>query len=1327
MSMKPLQVDDFSGGITDKILQGAANRSAKLDNFLITSDRKLEERDAYKTPDYTIGYLPAGYGNRPNGLFSILNEKYLMLQHARTLYLHSGQDRTVWQNVTGVAGNPPLSSGDEYSQSSMIELRNQIFIASDSGGLTSKVYQDERGDWVARTGGLPKTYRTNPTTEADILNRCIALANDIKAKMILHMEDSLGAGVYFNQSTTMANGVFGYRGVGQTQLHANTDMNALSYLKTVSFVGYPIQPNVIPTPAPDATNKASLFVLIDALNKSLKAHVDDAKIGSSSDAKVYTGEIFGPVLTPYAHIGNRNYIDRLPKLVAGPFIEIADDAPCKLLSQACAQLDDLVQKYYFHIMGFNLHNFKNDVNLINKYNLSYPKIGKVYFEKDLDGGEKLSTKIPPTVTPNFSKFIAYVNNLKSIYMNHILDGQYLYNGVGPIPTYQMHKQIANSEYATLVDTSFIVGLADAVDTENLDAAFLIIYWLRVAYSYHAYDAANATWPMFYNSSLPYITPGPGTYQYAAMTTDLSLGTANLTDVKMGGLAAQLFVNAWVYVQASMAKTVGNSYTNSPVGISCIAKVNAAASGTATLDRNILAALSGTNDVVMSVTGSKYHSYITNGPATTSSRIAALASDLPSDPATTATTATGWLDLATELFNSLMAHTHDGNIHIGSSPATNWTLTQTAYIADINTFYLGNSSIKAPFFIPEIQNFSWAFYYSDRYDTNDGTEYLTNGAPIYTESIEAERFYQAGEIIESENTEYYTNAVMIADSFVNISNIPSIINTNGTNYDSDVKMNIYRTAGNGIIYYKLDQLDSGISTYVDANADLIDSNGQTSLVTREQLYTTGGIVGRDQIESAKYIAQVNGITYYAGVKDGNVYLPNRLRQSLPLVPDACPASFYDDFDDEIIGLGSARNNLIVLCKSSVFRENGAFTENGSGYMSHEKISDVVGGISQKSVVQTEIGVFYAGTDGYYYTDGYQVIKLSLEIDDTFASLTDSPEKMKFIAGAYDTKNRRVWWSMQNSDQVEFFVLHLNMGVKPSASFTKQFNRDVIKPASHVFWRGDHWFGHEEGYLMKSDANQKGDQIPDYLAAKPWVNSPVPFEYLSTAMDGGTIFERKYLTKMHIVGDNSGNMAIQPYIVRDMNSDYMGLKPLAPINYRDNVIWGQPSCVWGDPNTHWNNRGKVDEWRRFPHSSLRSDFFQIGLRPANLAVYASEHSYFPEFTTAFPNSVTKEVTISTQSSGFADLAWPTDIVGYNISFDIDDYTQEYEIISVAGNKLTVDDPTGGLSETPNNKFVIRGFNKNQRITVTSYVIHFANLGDKVKAYKGPVGTGGFNAGE
>src|SRR5690606_26215106 len=117
------------------------------------------------------------------------------------------------------------------------------------------------------------------------------------------------------------------------------------------------------------------------------------------------------------------------------------------------------------------------------------------------------------------------------------------------------------------------------------------------------------------------------------------------------------------------------------------------------------------------------------------------------------------------------------------------------------------------------------------------------------------------------------------------------------------------------------------------------------------------------------------------------------QSIPNAPDAAPASFYYDCEDMLTGLSSTRSNLIALCKSSLYRISGGFNQQGQGALLGEKISDALGNLNANGIVRTEIGDFFAGTDGFYYTDEFQNIKITLDMDKTYAALTKS-----------DTQNR-----------------------------------------------------------------------------------------------------------------------------------------------------------------------------------------------------------------------------------------------------------------------------------------------------------------------------------
>ena len=229
------------------------------------------------------------------------------------------------------------------------------------------------------------------------------------------------------------------------------------------------------------------------------------------------------------------------------------------------------------------------------------------------------------------------------------------------------------------------------------------------------------------------------------------------------------------------------------------------------------------------------------------------------------------------------------------------------------------------------------------------------------------------------------------------------------------------------------------------------------------------------------------------------------------------------DDEVVGLSSTRSNLIVFCKKSINRESGGFNQLGQGALTHDNISTEVGGLNAKSIIQTEIGVFFAGTNGFYYTDGYQIIKLSLELDATYEALTRGEKQRRAVYGSYDEITRRVWWSLRenegDSENSVFFIFHLNFGVKPSGVFTKASNKNLIYPSSVVYFEGEQYFGHKNGFVFKASKWTKTDPIVD-VATSPadWEREAIPYEYLSCAMSAGTLFERKYITKIHILGNN-----------------------------------------------------------------------------------------------------------------------------------------------------------------------------------------------------------------
>lgn len=1282
--MEPLEVNNFAGGITDFILQGSPNRAEKLDNFVITQDSKLVVRDAYLKP-LTFSANPFG-ANEIDGFASIESGEKLLAMANSVGKVKDKNPGNAWQDVTGDVPNGGQISYGEYTST--------VYLTSDEEYIPRKIYQDENGNYVARRVGLPQMLGPNPMTDATLLADCIALANDIRATFVDHLEDYKYA-TYTDQTST-------YYGKANTEIHANRDKKTLSYFQTETFVGGDPESAQTDLPAQAAaTNSATLFTLIKALKLAMNHHMGDASVGTTQQNPLAVTADPSKLVPLYhnntRNRGTSNYLGN--EFYAGPMIFVDDTYDITNVVDAAKELDALYRIYYIHKYGLHIHSFENDPAYFALYPLTEPKIGTVYSQTNALGVKTVDPLIPPTVTPNYTHFYNFINNVKFIYRKHIFQPVEVLDGTN----WPVHTQKSNNYGDTFFSTAFNVDIADC--TSVLEAEILL-YHLRLQFFNHNQDASP--WPQ----SLVGALFGNSKYKYWTGSADFTGSSATIADVKDLSAAAQrLAVGSWIYagiltnfaVAPSVPYGQSSGYT-----VDYIARVSSSSSGGAVLDRTIGGSTTG--DVKLMASWSKYHGYAVadaTNTGTSQTNVASASSVLATTPDTVVESVTGMMALAEELFFALESHTRDGAIHIsGQNGVDVMNNTSNGTMKVSNTTYLQNVP-DTPFFIPEYGTLSYAFFYSDAYvvDQFQQTDRLVVGNPVYVGPIDVMRKYAIQEKIDSKNEEIYPNAYNKLLTPESITDIPTL-----ALYDTDIKVNIYRQSLNGSTYFLVDEIANGTSSYLDYSLDTVSSQGKNPLITRQEIYTTGGVVGFDQVEGAKFLHIVNNKAYYAGIYEDGKLIKNRLLQSINGAPDAVPASFFDDFEDEIVGLSSARSNLIVFCKNSIYRESGEFGETGQGYLKHDKISDVIGGLNQKSIVQTEIGVFFAGTDGFYYTDGYQIIKLSLEIDKTYKTFTKTDNQKRSIVGSYDTLNRRIWFSVKltNGDNYNtaFYVLHLNDGVKPSAAYTKCYGAN-IDHTTHIFFNGANWVGVADGYIKYSSPDQKSDENTTDAYTKA-----VQFNYLSCALDAGTIYKRKYTTKLHVMGDNNGNAQIQPYIVRDKNADNNGMKSMPEINYQDNLEWGQPSCLWGNDETYWNNTGMMDEWRRFPRTTLRSDVFQVGFRNADIGVYNSENSFFPEFTFASVETISSIATIYSETPDHDDIVWPSDLQGMFISFDFDDYETKYEILSQSGNELTFDGTfPADLAEM---KFVISGNKKNQRASINSYVVHFAQIGDSVKAY-------------
>jgi hypothetical protein len=100
------------------------------------------------------------------------------------------------------------------------------------------------------------------------------------------------------------------------------------------------------------------------------------------------------------------------------------------------------------------------------------------------------------------------------------------------------------------------------------------------------------------------------------------------------------------------------------------------------------------------------------------------------------------------------------------------------------------------------------------------------------------------------------------------------------------------------------------------------------------------------------------------------------------------------------------------------------------------------------------LYFAGNDGFYSTNGYEIIKLSKDISNTYRSLTVETQQKLDIYGAFDSLNDRIWWAVQadlsSQDNDTVFILDLTFTSGENGVFTTLGNSDSFVPTSLVFF-------------------------------------------------------------------------------------------------------------------------------------------------------------------------------------------------------------------------------------------------------------------------------------
>lgn len=515
-----------------------------------------------------------------------------------------------------------------------------------------------------------------------------------------------------------------------------------------------------------------------------------------------------------------------------------------------------------------------------------------------------------------------------------------------------------------------------------------------------------------------------------------------------------------------------------------------------------------------------------------------------------------------------------------------------------------------------------------------------------------------------------------------------------NWDTaNIKIEISRTASNGSVFYVIGEVALGITTYSDIKTDALVLTSEINYATASESNTTP--------PKAKYVHIVNNYGYYANIKEGSQLESTLLLQSKASDPDSVPRGFFSFTEQPIRGLSSIYDRPIVFCDKYIYRVDNNFFDDGSGGMLLRRIDDKAGCVSVQSIVQTHLGIFWAGELGFYWSDGFKVQCITDHLNETYKKFILNADRKRNIVGTFDPSNQRIFWTVCNesgdNEPDGCWVLDLKQSfaadgsARKGGTFTTMSGELDFKPTQilrvgNYIYRAD-----SRGYVFRHGIEFFTDpKVDTTRPPSQWATKTISHLYESCFLDFGSKFYRKFVPRILISADNSTNLSLA---IGSSNDNNRVTGTLKPIIYKNSISWGASLPVWGDASALWDVQGLIEEWRRFPAGGLRCNYKQVIFSNAKVALIDSTL-----LGTATINASVKTATLG------GTFNWLPNAVDYFISFEVDNFTREFRILSQTPTTIVYEDPTnlGPVNGVYNWKIV--GYPKGEVLLLNGYVIHW-----------------------
>lgn len=358
---------------------------------------------------------------------------------------------------------------------------------------------------------------------------------------------------------------------------------------------------------------------------------------------------------------------------------------------------------------------------------------------------------------------------------------------------------------------------------------------------------------------------------------------------------------------------------------------------------------------------------------------------------------------------------------------------------------------------------------------------------------------------------------------------------------DVVLELYRTEANGAILYKI--TDVSAPELNDPTVDSItitdDTISDADLISREILYTTGGVLDNIAAPSSSLIVPLKNRIVIAGLEDENKIQYSKIRFA------NSPVEFNDALTIEIEDRGGPITALGVLGeKLLIFKRDAIYFILGDGpnnlgqqdtFIEPELLAQDVGCINPDSVVLTPAGLFFQSQKGIY------VVNNSLSVQYVGSFVEDFNDLTITSAQVVDDLNQVRFTTLEGS----CLVYNYNLGLW--STFTNH------QGLSAVINRGTYYYLRLNSRVYKEDFDTFSDN---------GVVIKLKFETAFMSFAGLQGFQRAY--KMLLYGKYKSPHKVRVKVAYNYNDPYIQEKIIDVSNFTDDSKYGDDS-PYGEPDT------------------------------------------------------------------------------------------------------------------------------------------------------------------